>query len=83
MKFTNEDLKRLKEENGKPAIWFGDAIGKYGNIYRVILETKDVSALVARLEAAEACMSYVGHDNCDSRDVERLLETWKESKGEL
>jgi hypothetical protein len=67
MIFTDDDLKRLKEK-----------LEIYGE---VPLYTTQGKALLARLEAAEACMEFVGHDNCDYKDVERVLKTWRKSAG--
>lgn len=75
MSFTDEDLKRLKEDIGNGS-WLMSLSGNH------------LSALLARLEAAEKVAGYVCH--CDRNDLDRsrdcpcpeLHKAWLRSKGD-
>lgn len=69
MSFSDDDLKRLKESL------------KTDETFYLELTTEQTTALLTRLEAAENCLEYVGHDNCDSKDVDRALKAWRKSRG--
>ena len=74
MPFTDEDLKLLKAFTQRHA---------FQPEYTVHTANGVMNALLSRLEAAEACIPYAGHDNCDSRDVQRNLEAWRKATGKL
>lgn len=77
MKFTDDDLKRLKNElvkiteNLEP-----------GNRY-LDIEKNQVWGLIDRLEAAEKLCNYLdGFDDVNNPIVNAILKAWRRSKGE-
>lgn len=69
MKFTDNDLKRLKADSPRN---------------RIYLDFEKTNALLARLEAAEA-YAKASYENLDSGSqydwIDLLHQAWRESKG--
>lgn len=74
MKFTDDDLKRY--------ISHAKSLGTNNEIHMPMLEFR---ALLSRLEAAEACIEFVGTccDCLELKSDESGYKAWRESKGEL
>jgi hypothetical protein len=66
--FTDEDLKRLKEQ-----------LGEYVQLFPGALSVTEFDALLARLEAAEAIVYYC--DRVPHTQQEDLKEAWRKAKG--
>jgi hypothetical protein len=69
MTFTDDDLKRLKEST--------DYDPEIGVTRRALM----LRALVARLEAAEKCIPYLGTYDHDSPEAFEAIDAWSEAKG--
>jgi hypothetical protein len=73
MTFTDDDLRRLKEE-------FNDHAMRTGQPFLVGQGTLDM--LLARLEAAENCLNRWGHhSNCSPNPCNCGYETWRKAAG--
>jgi len=78
-KFTDDDLKRLKEHI---KVHFGDFNGECQ------LTAEGLSLLVARLEAAERICNYVANNDIDIPDLEKEFQwcdeaiiNWRKAAG--
>ena len=71
MKFTDDDLKRLKEESSAE---------DYSGYQQVTIDCADLDSLLHRLECAEKCIPY--HECQDDLSTCPHLEAWRSSKGE-
>ena len=77
MKFTDEDLKRLKEESSAE---------DYSGYHQVTIDCADLDSLLHRLECAEKVIENPHHpshvypeDGCSGCEA---LKAWWSSKGE-
>lgn len=70
MTFTDDELKRLKADLLNPEA-------------SVILNGDDISAILARLEAAEKCVQeHFGHGVLDCEPNCTVYEAWRKAKGD-
>ncbi len=75
MKFTDEDLKRLKEESSAE---------DYSGYHQVTIDCADLDSLLHRLECAEKVIENphapsMYEDGCSGCEA---LNAWRSSKGE-
>lgn len=72
MPFTDDDMKQLKE-----------SLNTYQDDQSQCYRVMEFKALVARLEAAEACISDTEDDKCSIFDCwhERTYKAWRAAAG--
>ena len=75
MSFSDDDLKRLKEELGR---WLGIHTNPELTDPMFSLSSKTINALLARLEAAEAILCVEGNKINWRTD---LLKAWRKAAG--
>ena len=78
MSFSDDDLKRLKEELGR---WLGIHTNPELTDPMFSLSSKTINALLARLEAAEECVKLMLQDIPLPLE-EKALKAWRKACGE-